>query len=183
MSSSSCLRIRSKSFHSPAASGSLSLARARESNQREHAPDAALARRSCASARGHAGVRLTYVPIRSRTDAHPARPPSDGSVAPSPRQTGTQDQEPIKSTVRRAALLQICLLILSPFNAPSIAGFGGSARRGARTMRACSRTYRDVRRANPAEAEKRRAPRSFIARCVVGGGLSLVTFSWLVKRK
>src|SRR5579863_1658393 len=60
-------------------------------------------------------------------------------------------------------------LILSPFNAPSIAGFGGLARRGACRMRARSRTYRDIRQANPAEAEKHRAPRSFIARCVVGG--------------
>jgi len=104
---------------------------------------------------------------------------SDDSVAPLPRQTGTPDQERSKDKgPRRAcsgfALLR--LLMLTPFNAPSIAGFGGIARRDARRKRVRSRTHTDVRRANPAEAEKRRAPRSFIARCVVGGGVFWLLF-------
>jgi len=74
-------------------SGSLSLACARESNQREHTSGAAPFALRAPGSRGHAGVRSMDIRVHSRTRAHPARDPTGDSVMPSPRLTGTRDQK------------------------------------------------------------------------------------------
>jgi len=85
----------SRHFRARPARGSLSLACARESDQREHTPDAALP----AAVRE---VRPGFVERPSlcvqRTRAHRARDLSGISVLPSPRQTGTR-----RSTARSKA--------------------------------------------------------------------------------
>jgi len=74
------------------ASGSLSLACARESNQREHTPEAAPSALRAAGAQGQAGVRsMGILPIRELARI-PARDPAGDSGLPSPRQTGPRIQ-------------------------------------------------------------------------------------------
>jgi len=104
---SDCYRVHSF-FRAHPARGLLSLACVRESNQREHTPDAALP----AAVRE---VRPGFVERPSlcvqRTRAHRARDSASISDLSSPRQTGTEDHEPDQerglegiASARRSAL-------------------------------------------------------------------------------
>ena len=87
------------------ASGSLSLACPRESNQRKRHPRCRARRCATGSLRA-AGVSLTAHPVPQRNERDPSRSPACGarglSVRPSPRLRGTRDQE-------RKALLRLAL--------------------------------------------------------------------------
>jgi hypothetical protein len=75
----------------------------------------------------------------------------------------------------------VCLLIFTPFNAPSIAGFGGIARRVARWI-APVRWWAGCPSNEPRRS--REAQGTFAQRKgVAGGGVFLVTFSSLLKKK
>ena len=135
------------------------------------------------SSRVQGGVRLTYVPIRSRTGAHRARPPV-GLIRPAlaatkgdPRSRANQEHGALGCF---ASDLSLDLVPLQRTEHRRLRRYSPQGR--AQEARAFA-NVQDVRQANTAEAEKRRAPRSFIARCVVGGGVFLVTFSPLLKKK
>jgi len=172
---SGCYRVPSV-FRARPARGSLSLACARESNQREHLPDAALP----AAVRE---VRPGFVERPSlcvqRTRAHRARDPTDVSVLPSPRQTGTEDHKPDQKQQRAALFLCFCAQERAALASPGphcIAAVAvGNARRGCARDRADSvvSTRMCCQRNPTADADPKRRMRA--GRNALGC-ISLLTF-------
>jgi len=122
------------------ASGSLSLACARESNQREHPPGAAPSALRAAGAQGQAGVRsMGILPIRELARI-PARDPVGRFRPALAAADGAQDQEQ-----RRVRLFcsgfcaQDARALLSPGSPWSC---GGSGRKGPQGAREGSRAFR-----------------------------------------
>ena len=171
------------------ADGSLSLACARESNQREHTLGVAPA--LCAGSLRAAGVRLTAIPGLQRNERDPSRSPARCAGLFRPPFAAAQRDPRSRAEPQQRSLRRFCscfcgqdgrALLLPGPSRPRRGRVGKSPKGRAHDARAFAVGTRMCRQRTSAAASRSRR-----ARCPATAAarvpFSLVTFSWASKRK